>query len=147
MSEDIRGMSELIGKIERMENVDRYASIIQRLCLKVEREAKLNCPRKTGHLKRSITHTIEKQTSSKVVGIVGTNVEYAPYVEFGTGKFAQNGQGRKTPWAYTDPETGETIWTAGQKPQPFLHPALDKYRAEILKELKGAAIIKGMIDQ
>jgi phage gpG-like protein len=70
---------------------------MKKACLLVENDAKRNCPVDTGRLRQSITHRIEGST-----GIVGTNVEYAPYVEYGTGKHALGGNGRKTPWAYTD---------------------------------------------
>jgi len=57
---------------------------------------------------------------------VGSTSEYAIYVEKGTGIFAVDGNGRKTPWAYFyDGYKGEKGWrfTRGQKPQPFLTPA------------------------
>ena len=41
--------------------------------------AKLQCPVDTGNLRNSINHA---QTED--MAIVGTNVEYAPYVEYGT---------------------------------------------------------------
>ena len=51
-------------------------------------------------------------------------MEYAPYVELGTGIFAQNGDGRQdVPWRYQDAE-GNWHTTSGQRPQPFLQPAL-----------------------
>lgn len=47
----------------------------------IEADAKLNCPVKTGTLKRSITHEVT-QTNDKTVGAIGSNVEYAPFVEY-----------------------------------------------------------------
>lgn len=44
----------------------------------VEGYAKEDCPVDTGNLRNSITHTAGPQGSE----YVGTNVEYAPYVEF-----------------------------------------------------------------
>jgi len=52
--------------------------------LLVERDAKILCPVKTGTLKRSITHEFISDTKAQV----GTNVEYAPFVELGTSKWA-----------------------------------------------------------
>ena len=50
-----------------------------------ETYAKGLTPVDTGALRNSITHKVEMgEEQSKV--IVGTNVEYAPYVELGTGK-------------------------------------------------------------
>ena len=78
------------------------------------------CPIDTGNLWNSISHIVDLDDHCVDMG---TNVEYAVYVEFGTGKYAENGNGRPTPWAYRDDE-GNLIWTAGQKPQPFIRPAI-----------------------
>ena len=68
---------------------------LTKACLLVESEAKNKVPVDTGALRRSINTKIYD-----TYGVVGTNLEYAPYVEFGTGLFASNGDGRKTPWSY-----------------------------------------------
>lgn len=84
--------------------------------------AKMLCAVDTGNLRNSIDYEVnEKQLSVKI----GTNVEYAPYLEFGTGEFAENGEGRKGGWFYKD-EEGKTHFTFGNKPQPFLRPILDQ---------------------
>ena len=49
----------------------------------------------------------------------------------GTGKYAKNGNGRKTPWFYTDRKTREKILTHGSKPRPFLRDSMDKNRDRI----------------
>ncbi len=49
----------------------------------VERTAKQMCPVDTGTLKRSITRRIERRRA-----LVGSNIEYAPYVEMGTSKMS-----------------------------------------------------------
>lgn len=54
-----------------------------RLVLKAEASAKRRCPVDTGRLRSSINHRVE-QEGDNIVGIIGTNVEYAPHVEFGT---------------------------------------------------------------
>lgn len=86
----------------------------------VEGEAKLLCPVDLGNLRNSIhTEVDEKNLSARV----GTPVEYAPYVEFGTGEHAENGLGRKGGWFYKGKD-GVTRFTLGSKPAPFLRPAL-----------------------
>lgn len=105
---------------------------LERACLLVENKAKENCPSKTGYLRRSITHEINNNE-----GIIGTNVEYAPYVEFGTGLFATEGNGRQTPWKYQTAD-GQWFTTKGQHPQPFLGPALENNKNEILQIFKDA---------
>ena len=41
------------------------------------------CPVDTGRLRASITHAYSDDDDNKVILLVGTNVEYAPYVELG----------------------------------------------------------------
>ena len=87
----------------------------------VEGQAKLLCTAvDTGNLRASINHKVRTK-GNEVIGKVGTNVEYAPYIEFGTGEKAENGQGRKD-------------WK-GMKPQPFLRPAIDTNKNSIKKIL------------
>ena len=102
-------------------------------CLLIEREAKTRVPVKTGNLRNSITHKVEQDT---LTGYVGTNVEYAPYVEIGTGIYSSQGDGRQTPWTYTD-ANGEKHWTQGSHPHPFLKPARDENLSAILKCFEG----------
>lgn len=68
---------------------------------------------------------------------VGTNVEYAPYIEFGTGAKNTSG-GRDTPWGYKD-KNGETVWTSGMPARPFIAPAvadhIEKYQSIFQKYL------------
>ena len=86
----------------------------------------------TGNLRNSITHVVDEDEPAVYIG---TNVEYAPYVELGTGIYAEGGGGRPTPWVYQDAK-GNWHYTRGNKAQPFLKPAVaehaDKYR-EIIK--------------
>lgn len=100
----------------------------------VEADAKESAPVDLGQLKGSIYHKQGIDSDGAKYAEVGTNVEYAPYVEFGTGIFASNGLGRKTGWAYEN-RKGETIFTRGNKPQPFLTPALESNRSRIVQIL------------
>ena len=76
---------------------------ILKACVIVQGAAKPLTPLKTGNLRGSITYSISGNE-----GRVGTNVEYAPYVEMGTSKMAA---------------------------QPYLRPAADNNRARVAKEL------------
>lgn len=124
--------AKLDSKLRNISNIDP-SMLLERACLVVENEAKINCPVDTGQLRSSITHEVHDQ-----VGEVGTNVEYAPYVEYGTGLFAADGNGRQTPWVYPDAE-GQFHYTVGQHPQPFLEPALLN-NIETIYEVIGEAI-------
>jgi HK97 gp10 family phage protein len=48
----------------------------------VERDAKINAPVDTGRLRASITPEVRR--GNPIEGIVGSNVDYAPYMELGT---------------------------------------------------------------
>lgn len=75
------------------------------------------CPVSTGRLRNSITFEIDENDNSV---FIGTNVEYAAYVELGTGKYYSGG--RKSSWVYKDAE-GNRHMTNGQKAKPYLKPA------------------------
>jgi HK97 gp10 family phage protein len=53
-------------------------------CIIVEGDAVERVPVDTGNLKNSITHDVKMKGENGGEGIVGTNVDYAPWVEFGT---------------------------------------------------------------
>lgn len=111
---------------------------MEKACLVVENQAKQNCPVDQGLLRSSITSETES-TAEEVVGRVGSNLEYAPYVHNGTGIYAKDGSGRKTPWGY-EVKTGKYKgfhWTHGQKPQPFLENAKLTKKNEVEKILGG----------
>lgn len=83
----------------------------------------------TGALMNSITHQVDDHDV-----YVGTNIDYAIYVEMGTGKHALFG-GRQTPWAYMD-DNGVWHRTEGMRPRPYLKPAVTEHVAEYAKILK-----------
>lgn len=105
---------------------------MERCGLKAEDYANHLVRVKTGALRQSIGHRADEKQA-----IIGTNKDYAPYVELGTGKHTTGG--RPTPWAYQD-EKGNWHRTSGQKPQPFLKPAVadhaETYRNIIKDELE-----------
>lgn len=91
------------------------------------------CPVDTGNLRGSINSEVDE---GKLSVKIGTPVEYAPYIEFGTGEYAENGEGRKGGWFFEyDGNKGEKgkRFTRGNKPQPFLRPALLENKEKIAK--------------
>lgn len=103
--------------IVREDNTDEFRDgldaaltrALEKVGLVAEGYAKRLCPVDTGRLRNSITHAME---GSEAV-VIGTNVEYGPYVELGT---------------------------ARQKAQPYLRPAavdhVSEYREIIEGELR-----------
>lgn len=123
---------------ERLDNIADGTNIevaLGQACALVEASAKRRAPKGTGELRRSITSKVEGTT-----GTVFTPLHYAPYVEFGTGLFAENGGRKDVPWVYCDDE-GHWHTTSGMYPQPYMRPALDENRAKII-ELIREGIIK-----
>ena len=86
----------------------KLEAALEEIGLVAEGYAKRLCPVDTGNLRNSITHTRDKSAA-----YIGTNVEYAPYVEMGTSR---------------------------TRAQPFLRPAAqdhrDTYRRIAEKHLK-----------
>lgn len=107
---------------------------LERVGEQAEGYAKDLAPVDTGQLRNSISHAVDE---SEPAAYIGTNLEYAPYVELGTGQY--NPQGRPTPWVYQDAK-GDWHWTKGNPAQPFLKPAVSDhaqtYRNIIEDELK-----------
>jgi len=60
---------------------------ITRAVVQIEAGAKRYAPVDTGRLRSSIAHDVFVDGDT-VVGVVGTNVDYAPHQEFGTFKMA-----------------------------------------------------------
>ena len=123
------GIEEVLDSIDSLADLEGLQSALGKACAVVEASAKQKAPKDTGALARSITSKIEDTE-----GIIFTPLEYAPYVEYGTGLFAEEG-GRSTPWIYKD-DKGEWYKTSGQKPQPFMRPALEENREKIINILK-----------
>lgn len=142
----IEGAEELERKLNSISD-GMKKEIIEKAVRKgiqtVRAEAVLLCPVDTGELRNSIKTTIEVSDDT-VSGIVYTNKEYAPYVEFGTGPAGQENHSeispevspeyRQTGWSYKD-ENGEWIYTNGQPAQPFLYPALKNNETKVKKQI------------
>lgn len=83
----------------------------------------------TGNLENRTTYYVDKSSDSVYIG---TNVEYGIYVELGTGIYASEGNGRKTPWMWVD-EKGVGHWTHGIKPKHFLKRAITEHISDYEK--------------
>lgn len=131
MQVKIDGLTSLIAKLNYLGgNADSAIDKgLHKGALKIQSDAKRACRYRTGRLKDSIS--IERIAEKSYA--VGTNVEHAPYVEYGTG---QRG----------DPSVEHTTARVGTYPHPFLMPALvtnqnyvyKSCQAELLKAIKGA---------
>lgn len=142
MGIELKGMNSLIQKLNALGgNVEDclYRGIGKSVSF-IESDAKDLCPVDHGELRDSINSKVEK-TSSGIKGSVGTNKEYAAYVEFGTGKKGEESNTNKKPnvsykqdkWKVNIPGVG-VRWIDGQPAQPYLYPALMQNK-DTVKEL------------
>lgn len=130
--------NSLLKRIDKMGSETNISAAIGKACALVEGEAKKKAPKDTGALRRSITSKVEN-TGSEMKGVVFTPLEYAPYVEYGTGLFAEKGGRKDVPWYYKN-EEGKWHRSSGQHPHPYMRPALNENREEILRLIKEGII-------
>jgi phage gpG-like protein len=77
-----------------------------------------------GILRNSMTHAVRGDDV-----YIGSNIPYAPFVELGTGIYASDGKGRKSPWSYQD-RNGKWHRTKGMEPHHMLKKAASEHTEE-----------------
>lgn len=130
----LEGLDNVLDRLDSILDPEELKIAMGRACAMVERSAKQKAPKGTGELRNSITSKVETD-GNEVIGVVFTPLEYAPYVEYGTGLFAEEGGRKDVPWHYQDDE-GNWHSTSGQKPQPFMRPAFNENREDIIRLLR-----------
>lgn len=141
----IKGIDSLIHKLNKISNTEQVKATMDKAVLLVHAHAKALAPVDTGALAGSI-HPKTIVGRKEIIGKVYTNLNYAPFVEFGTG-IKGNGtypnkdvklSYRNTPWVYT-PDGGDTFYrTEGQVAQPFMYPAIKRNEKKIKAMFKEA---------
>ena len=134
MAIEFEGLDEILESLDKLADTKQLNDTMGQVCALVERDAKQNAPKDTGALARSIQSKVENNNGS-IQGVVFTPLEYAPYVEFGTGLFAESGGRTDVPWSYQDDE-GNWHTTKGQRPQPYMRPAIDNTREKTVSMIK-----------
>ena len=134
MAIEFEGLDEILDSLDKLADTKQLNDTMGQVCALVERDAKQNAPKDTGALARSIQSKVENNNGS-IQGVVFTPLEYAPYVEFGTGLFAESGGRTDVPWSYQDDE-GNWHTTKGQSPQPYMRPAIDNNREKIVRMIR-----------
>lgn len=137
----IRNLQSLMRKLEKLGG-DKSALVrgIRKGAMKVQGDAKMLAPVAPidgGTLRNSIKADQVKETPTGAQGRVFTNLEYAPYVEFGTG---QRGEASPSP-----PKSPQALYYrqdwAGMAAQPYLYPAA-KQNERIVPEIVAAELKK-----
>lgn len=141
LSLEIQGLKETQAALEKATAALTGPPMLagmRRATLLVQGAAKCKAPVDTGRLRASITPEVQTRADG-VVGIVGSNVKYAPFVELGTRRHFVPGQyiGR---WARRHglPEGGLVV---SGKAQPFLQPAFEENAERIFQTLGTAVSI------
>ena len=156
-------MSETI----RLDGIDGIDRIVRRLSdpgvksiaskhlnmalITLENGAKVRAPGDTGRLASSLTHEV-RTAGSDLLGIVGSNVMYAPYQEYGTG-LLYDGPGKGSGKRHWPPGAALETWArrhgfasgflvaraigrrGGLRPKRFLRGAWEQGKGAVIAEM------------
>lgn len=138
----VKNIDRLMSKLNKIGDMELREKMTEATVL-VHGQAKSLAPVDTGNLAGSI-HMEVKGKKSDLEGRVYTNVQYAPYVEFGTGvkgngSYPYDIKGlnltyKDKGWSFWDEKKEKYIYTKGQVAQPYMYPAL-KNNEEYIKKL------------
>lgn len=137
----IVGLEKVMGILDNLEKGENVKKAVVNATASVHGQAKALAPVDTGTLRAGIHMRVEISVC-EIEGRVYTNINYAPFVEFGTGI---KGTGtypnknvqltyRQTPWTYT-PDGKSFYRTSGQVAQPFMYPAMQLRKKQIIKDI------------
>ena len=118
---------EVIGAIK-----DAALVFLEESAGELESQAMRNTRVDTGQTKGAWSHKVEE---SALQAIVGNPLENAIWEEFGTGEYAVNGNGRKTPWRYQDVR-GNWHTTTGKRPSRAFEKAKAEAEPKIIQAAK-----------
>jgi len=110
----IHGLDELRRKFVQLEQKTQ-GRVLENAAVSgatlIQNAAVKKCPKLTGNLARSIHTEVAERSNTRVMTEIGTNVEYAPFVEFGTRRMGA---------------------------QPYMRPAFDNNKQAAINEIKAA---------
>jgi len=136
---ELQGLKETQEEMERIVrdlHGDAFLNGMRIATLLVQRSAKQKAPVDTGRLRASITPEV-RWVGDKAIGVVGSNADYAPYIELGT---RPHFVPRKYigVWARRHGFDDTGLFVSG-KAQPFLEPAF-KENAQKIVEILGDTV-------
>lgn len=165
MAIQFEGLEGISSRFKHITDTSTIEAALNKAVLIVERDAKINAQAAvdTDGLSGSITSSVEG-----LEGIVFTPNEIAPYIEYGTGIFAEHptipgrqdvpwvyvknsGQETRSQKSYTEAEAKKAVailrgkgleayMTSGMPPRPFMRPALDD-NTEKIKKILGEVLL------
>ena len=153
--EKITGMDKMIASAAPDLYVPPLRELLERVSITIENRARTNAPVDTGRLRSSLAHEIDA-APIPLYAQVGSNVEYAPMVEYGTGLLSDAPDSKHSryfpPWGARNPGLDSlarhhgfansfvvalAIWKrGGTKPTRFLRNAFADSQADIGAELE-----------
>src|SRR6056297_3288842 len=127
----------LNAKVTRKELIKKYpeklnkvnGEFLEAAGVMVQGAAKRNAAVSGDRLEGSILKEVGKDFVK-----IFTNLLYAVYVEYGTGIHTEGGKGRQKPWVFFYEKAGHFITTSGMKAQPYMRPAIDDNRKNLVKK-------------
>ncbi len=150
---EIKGLQGTINKLNRLgKNIDTVVdNSLHKSAYDIKREIEKNIQTAsvsnnghtykatdTGRYLRSIH--IEKLGNCRYA--IGTNIEYAPMVEFGTGSAGDPAVAHtaKPKWVYFNPAVGDFRTAYPQPPRPSFRPAFETKKSVVTMNLTRAII-------
>lgn len=143
----VEGLSDFLKKLEALKNIEKDPRIDKALgrgAARIQEAVKLLTPVDTGNLRNKIFVAHEKMMEYAVT----TNVEYAVFVEYGTGRLGDPSvpHTSKDHWTYYSDKLQKFITTHGQKPAHMFtkgfssahKTAFDIVRKEVMEVIKNA---------
>ncbi len=113
----VNGLRELLNQLEALKNIENDPQINKALgrgAARIQGAVKFHTPVDTGNLRNKIF----LDNPERNVWTVTTNVEYGPFVEFGTGKLGDPAvpHTNKESWVYYSEKLQSFITSHGQPP-------------------------------
>jgi HK97 gp10 family phage protein len=129
------------GLNKALQNIDQFnlkvqkavKDVVNESALNVQAGAKQRSPVDTGRLRASIA--IEPQSQAPYVVRVGTNVQYAEAIEFGTAPRVITPTNKKALFWKGASHPVKKVNHPGTKAKPFLFPAWEEERPQFLIKL------------
>jgi HK97 gp10 family phage protein len=135
----MNSLESFLGDLKTVINGTAEVSL-ENTAKQICKDMKSTVPVDTGKLKRSIHQKTERTNESTVTAYIYADAknkqngaQYAKFVEYGTGLYNINGNGRQTPWRYKDSK-GNWHTTSGQMPQAFINPSVRANLPETLEK-------------
>lgn len=143
----VEGLSDLLRKLEALKGIEKDPRIDKALGrggARIQAAVKMLTPVDTGNLRNKIFLAHEKMMEYAVT----TNVEYAVFVEYGTGKLGDPTvpHSSKESWTYYSQQLQRFVTTHGQKPVHMFtkgfasahKTAFEIVRREVMEVIKNA---------